>query len=79
VHDVRTTVTTLSRMIDDLTDLTLGESEQLVVQRLAVDLVRLLEEVIERAANVTAGHPVGSRFLFPFHALKRTRSGSSRS
>lgn len=51
----------LRTMIEELLDLSLLDARRLRVEPRAIDVAALVREVVERAADVTAGHPVSVR------------------
>lgn len=55
---ILTAATNLSRMIEDLLDVSRIEARRLVLQLQSVDLAALVSGVVERLAAVTTGHPV---------------------
>lgn len=55
---IRVSTRRLKEMINDLLDTSLIEARRLTVDRRAVDLPALVEEIIERMAGVTSGHDV---------------------
>ncbi len=65
LEHIQAATNSLSKIVNDLLDLSRLEARQLSLDRKAMELVALVREVVERTALITRGHPVQVRVEGP--------------
>jgi signal transduction histidine kinase len=61
VRNIRTATKRLSRMVSDLSDASLVESKRLALRKEPANLVRLVQDIVDRTVELTSGHKVSVR------------------
>lgn len=69
VEHIAASAQQLSRMIADLLDASRIEARRLALERTVVDLHALIHAIVERTAEITAGHPVQIEIRGPLPAV----------